>query len=138
MSVITEEQTAITLSDEAAVQVRQLLEKQGRTDLALRLFVTQGGCSGFSYGMALDPNTRNDDYVFEKDGVRLIVVVRERTQDVPAGPERRVEHAAGGRHNTVFQPLDVRAEGRPRPPLPLADRLQAGGEGAEPEGNLHG
>ena len=73
MSVITEEQTEITLSDEAAVQVRQLLEKQGRTDLALRLFVTQGGCSGFSYGMALDPNTRNDDYVFEKDGVRLIV-----------------------------------------------------------------
>ncbi len=73
MSVITEEQTAIVLTDEAATQVRTLVEKQGRTDLALRLFVTQGGCSGFSYGMALDPNTRPDDAVFEKDGVRLIV-----------------------------------------------------------------
>ncbi len=73
MSVITEEQTAIVLTDEAAAQVRTLVEKQGRTDLALRLFVTQGGCSGFSYGMALDPNTRSDDAVFEKDGVRLIV-----------------------------------------------------------------
>ena len=73
MSVITEEQTAIVLTDEAAAQVRTLVEKQGRTDLALRLFVTQGGCSGFSYGMALDPNTRPDDAVFEKDGVRLIV-----------------------------------------------------------------
>jgi len=71
--VITEEQTAIVLTDEAAAQVRTLVEKQGRTDLALRLFVTQGGCSGFSYGMALDPNTRPDDAVFEKDGVRLIV-----------------------------------------------------------------
>lgn len=73
MSVITEEQTAIVLTDEAAVQVKTLIEKQGRTDLALRLFVTQGGCSGFSYGMALDPNTRDDDAVFERDGVRLIV-----------------------------------------------------------------
>jgi len=73
MSVITEEQTAIVLTDEAAAQVRTLVEKQGRDDLALRLFVTQGGCSGFSYGMALDPNTRSDDAVFEKDGVRLIV-----------------------------------------------------------------
>ncbi|MDQ2786030.1 MAG: iron-sulfur cluster insertion protein ErpA [Chloroflexota bacterium] len=73
MSVITEEQTAIVLTDEAAAQVRTLVEKQGRDDLALRLFVTQGGCSGFSYGMALDPNTRADDAVFEKDGVRLIV-----------------------------------------------------------------
>ncbi|MDQ6834176.1 MAG: iron-sulfur cluster insertion protein ErpA [Chloroflexota bacterium] len=73
MSVITEEQTAIVLTDEAAAQVRTLVEKQGRNDLALRLFVTQGGCSGFSYGMALDPNTRADDAVFEKEGVRLIV-----------------------------------------------------------------
>ncbi len=73
MSVITEEQTTILLTDDAATQVRTLMEKQGRTDLALRLFVTQGGCSGFSYGMALDPNTRPDDAVVEKDGVRLIV-----------------------------------------------------------------
>jgi iron-sulfur cluster assembly protein len=73
MSVATQEQTSMVLTDEAATQVRTLMEKQGRTDLALRLFVTQGGCSGFSYGMALDPNTRPDDAVFEKDGVRLIV-----------------------------------------------------------------
>jgi iron-sulfur cluster assembly protein len=73
MSVITEEQTRIVLTDEAATQVKTLIEKQGRADLALRLFVTQGGCSGFSYGMALDPNTRDDDAVVEKDGVRLIV-----------------------------------------------------------------
>ncbi len=73
MSVMTEESTAIVLTDDAAMQVRSLIEKQGRQDLALRLFVTQGGCSGFSYGMALDPNTRDDDYVVERGGVRLIV-----------------------------------------------------------------
>src|SRR5260370_15329632 len=67
MSVITEEQTVVTLTDEAAMQVKTLIEKQGRTDLALRLFVTQGRCSGFSYGMALDPYTRADDECYEKD-----------------------------------------------------------------------
>ncbi len=73
MSIAVEQEAAVTMSDEAAQQVRTLMEKQGRMDLALRLFVTQGGCSGFSYGMALDPNTRDDDAVFERDGVRLVV-----------------------------------------------------------------
>lgn len=73
MSVMTDERTAIVMTDDAAEQVRGLIEKQGRADLALRLFVSQGGCSGFSYGMALDPNTRADDSVFEKNGVRLVV-----------------------------------------------------------------
>ncbi len=73
MSIAIEQEAAVTMSDGAAQQVRSLIEKQGRADLALRLFVTQGGCSGFSYGMALDPNTRDDDAVFEHDGVRMVV-----------------------------------------------------------------
>jgi len=73
VEVEQESAVTITMSDDAAQQVRTLMEKQGRMDLALRLFVTQGGCSGFSYGMALDPNTRTDDAVFERDGVRLVV-----------------------------------------------------------------
>ena len=73
MSIAVEQESAVTMSDGAAQQVRALIEKQGRADLALRLFVTQGGCSGFSYGMALDPNTRDDDAVFEHDGVRMVV-----------------------------------------------------------------
>src|SRR5712691_9978715 len=41
--------------------------------LALRLFVTSGGCSGFQYGMALDDNLRPGDEVVELDGVRVVV-----------------------------------------------------------------
>ncbi len=73
MSIAIAQDNLTTMTSEAAEQVRSLVAKQGRTDLALRLFVTQGGCSGFSYGMALDPNTRDDDAVFEMEGARLVV-----------------------------------------------------------------
>ncbi|MGA1522003.1 MAG: HesB/IscA family protein, partial [Ilumatobacteraceae bacterium] len=44
----------ITLTDNAAVKVRQLLEAEGASDLALRVAVRPGGCSGFSYEMFFD------------------------------------------------------------------------------------
>ena len=45
MSVITEEQTTIVLTEDAAAQVRTLVEKRGRTDPALRLCGPPGGCA---------------------------------------------------------------------------------------------
>ena len=44
----------ITLTDSAAVKVRQLLADAGAEDLALRVAVRPGGCSGFSYEMFFD------------------------------------------------------------------------------------
>jgi len=44
----------ITLTDNAASKVKQLLEAEGATDLALRVAVRPGGCSGFSYEMFFD------------------------------------------------------------------------------------
>ena len=46
--------TMITLTDNAANKVKQLLEAEGATDLALRVAVRPGGCSGFSYEMFFD------------------------------------------------------------------------------------
>jgi len=44
----------ITLTDKAAVKVKQLLESENATDLALRVAVRPGGCSGYSYEMFFD------------------------------------------------------------------------------------
>ena len=41
----------ITVTESAANKVKQLLEAEGATDLALRVAVRPGGCSGFSYEM---------------------------------------------------------------------------------------
>ncbi len=47
---------------------------QNKGSSALRVWVAGGGCSGLSYGMALDDNEPEaDDQVFEQDGVKLFV-----------------------------------------------------------------
>ena len=65
--------TGVTLSERAAEEIRGLLERQGKTEAALRVFVSGGGCSGLQYGMAFDDNVRPEDQVIETDGVKVIV-----------------------------------------------------------------
>jgi iron-sulfur cluster assembly accessory protein len=67
----------ITLTDTAASKVKELLEAEGATDLALRVAVRPGGCSGFSYEMFFDGDFAADDEkaVFGTDGSQVQVVV---------------------------------------------------------------
>ena len=51
----------ITVTDSAARKVKELLEAEGATDLALRVAVRPGGCSGFSYEMFFDGDFADDD-----------------------------------------------------------------------------
>ena len=51
----------ITLTDTAAVKVKELLDAEGAADLALRVAVRPGGCSGFSYEMFFDGDIADDD-----------------------------------------------------------------------------
>ena len=51
----------ITLTDTAAVKVKELLEAEGDLELALRVAVRPGGCSGFSYEMFFDGDVAADD-----------------------------------------------------------------------------
>ncbi|MEY2422737.1 MAG: iron-sulfur cluster insertion protein [Acidimicrobiaceae bacterium] len=63
----------ITLTDEAAAKVKDLIEAEGEPELALRVAVRPGGCSGFSYEMFFDSDVANDDVTVEKGGVRVVV-----------------------------------------------------------------
>ena len=63
----------ITLTDEAAAKVKDLIEAEGEPELALRVAVRPGGCSGFSYEMFFDTDVANDDLTVEKGGVRVVV-----------------------------------------------------------------
>ncbi|MSZ37132.1 MAG: iron-sulfur cluster insertion protein ErpA [Actinobacteria bacterium] len=51
----------ITLTDTAAVKVKELLQAEGADDMALRVAVRPGGCSGFSYEMFFDSDIAADD-----------------------------------------------------------------------------
>jgi iron-sulfur cluster insertion protein len=52
-------------SDNAAKKVRQLRESEGNQDLMLRVYVTGGGCSGFSYGFNFAESANEDDAEFK-------------------------------------------------------------------------
>lgn len=64
---------AITLSGRAATKVAQLISEEGVDDLKLRVFVTGGGCSGFSYGFTFDESVAEDDAIVERDGIQMLV-----------------------------------------------------------------
>jgi iron-sulfur cluster assembly protein len=63
----------VTLSERAAEEIRGLMERQGKADAALRVFVSGGGCSGLNYGMAIDDQTEEDDFTFDCSGVKVVV-----------------------------------------------------------------
>jgi len=63
----------LTFSATAAAKVSELITEEGNPNLKLRLYVTGGGCSGFSYGFAFDDQLNDDDTRIDKDGVTLVV-----------------------------------------------------------------
>jgi iron-sulfur cluster insertion protein len=66
-------QTEIDFTDRAAAKVRQLMDGEGNEALKLRVFITGGGCSGFSYGFTFDEDVAEDDAVVERQGVTMVV-----------------------------------------------------------------
>jgi iron-sulfur cluster assembly protein/iron-sulfur cluster insertion protein len=63
----------ITLTDTAAVKVKDLMEQEDEPGLALRVAVRPGGCSGFSYEMFFDTDVASDDLTVEFSGVKVVV-----------------------------------------------------------------
>src|SRR5512139_1830168 len=66
-------QEQVTLTPSAVKAVRDLLTKRDLTGYALRVFVSGGGCSGFQYGMALEPNVRSEDLIYNYEDVRVVI-----------------------------------------------------------------
>ena len=63
----------IQMSVRAADKVSELIEDEGNDELKLRVFVTGGGCSGFSYGFTFDDDIAQDDTVVQRSGVTMVV-----------------------------------------------------------------
>ena len=73
----TEQATGIMLTETASAKVKHLLDQEGRDDLALRVAVQPGGCSGLRYQLFFDERTLDGDAVQEyADGAVRVVVDR--------------------------------------------------------------
>ena len=65
--------TNIQMSARAADKVSELIQDEENDELKLRVFVTGGGCSGFSYGFTFDDDIAQDDTVVRRSGVTMVV-----------------------------------------------------------------
>jgi iron-sulfur cluster assembly accessory protein len=63
----------IQLTESAAGKVKELVAEEGRTDIALRVAVQPGGCSGLRYALYLDDQVSEKDQAEDQFGVRIVV-----------------------------------------------------------------
>jgi iron-sulfur cluster insertion protein len=80
-----EEERRVVLTESAARRISILKEQERAEGTLLRIAVSGGGCSGFQYGFSFDDQRNGDDFIFERDGVG--VVVDEVSLNLLAGAE---------------------------------------------------
>lgn len=63
------------ITESAAKRVAELIKKNTNEKqiVALRISVDGGGCSGFMYQYKLVPSINKDDFISERDGVKIII-----------------------------------------------------------------
>ena len=67
------EERRIVLTEHAARQIATLKTKEDAENAFLRIAVSGGGCSGFQYGLSFDEQRNEDDFVFEQNGVGVVI-----------------------------------------------------------------
>ena len=72
-AVEIQDEADIIFSDSAASRVAQLIKEEKNPALRLRVYITGGGCSGFSYGFSFDENLKEGDSGVNKQGVELVI-----------------------------------------------------------------
>jgi iron-sulfur cluster insertion protein len=67
------EERRIVLTEGAARRIAMLKAQEQAENAFLRITVSGGGCSGFQYELSFDGQRNEDDFVFERDGIAVIV-----------------------------------------------------------------
>jgi iron-sulfur cluster assembly protein len=73
---VSEPMERMTFSEAGAAKASELLGRQATEGAAIRVYVKSGGCSGYSYGMAIDERRLEGDRVFVDRGVPMVVDAR--------------------------------------------------------------
>lgn len=80
-----EQNTGLTISENAAKRIAFLRDGEGNPAMMLRIQISGGGCSGFQYGFALDDQINDDDQIFEAGDIK--VVADETSMELIGGSE---------------------------------------------------
>jgi iron-sulfur cluster assembly protein len=71
--MVATEPKFVELTEKAVGELRKVIASEGRDDLALRVFVSPGGCSGLNYGMSLEETSDDGDFVVEQEGLKILI-----------------------------------------------------------------
>jgi iron-sulfur cluster assembly accessory protein len=63
----------ISVTERAAAKAVRLATAEGREEPRLRVRVTAGGCSGFSYKLSFEAGAEPEDHVIEAHGLKVLV-----------------------------------------------------------------
>jgi iron-sulfur cluster insertion protein len=67
------EERRVVLTENAVRRIAILKTEENAENAFLRIAVSGGGCSGFQYGLSFDDQRQEDDFLFERDGVGVII-----------------------------------------------------------------
>jgi iron-sulfur cluster assembly protein len=66
----------LTVTPKALEKAKALLVKHGREGAGFRVGVRGGGCSGLTYFLEFEDETRKGDHVLELDGLRIYLDIK--------------------------------------------------------------
>ncbi|MEO8232766.1 MAG: iron-sulfur cluster insertion protein ErpA [Ignavibacteriota bacterium] len=70
----TQIESEISITEKAVKEIKRIMEENKITqDFGLRIGVKGGGCSGLTYSLGFDTETRDGDMILEQNGVKLFV-----------------------------------------------------------------
>ena len=75
VSTLQEPEVAVVVTAGATTEVMRFMEAEGVSpDVGgLRVSVQPGGCSGFKYGLLIEDQPADDDFVVQQEGFKLFV-----------------------------------------------------------------
>ncbi|EDP66281.1 hesB protein family [alpha proteobacterium BAL199] len=97
------QEARFSFTESAARRIAKLRQDEAKGDaMMMRVAVLGGGCSGFQYQFDFDDAVNDDDHVFERDGVK--VVVDDVSLDLLAGAQLDYKDELIGSYFAVENP----------------------------------
>jgi len=66
-------ETPLTITETAIVKIKELIKKEKKKNVLLRVQVMPGGCSGYQYGLGFDDTVTKEDETFTVESVKICV-----------------------------------------------------------------
>lgn len=63
----------MNITDKAIDKLQQILTQEENKNSKIRIYVEGGGCSGFSYGFAIEDDSQEDDFIFNDKDVEILI-----------------------------------------------------------------